>query len=415
MATDKKKKRAKPGTPARTPRRFRLALLAGAVALAATAFFLLWPRPLRLSFPGLDAKSVQQLEAVLDAWSDGSGIGLAYVPSNDGEPSPVGSGKVDACFVYLSIQNARFSGSFRVVGASLLGNLPPTLEQAATADGKAWALPLLADTREIAWQKRFFGQEGPTASLPAELGAEASSMVGKVALPFLLRGGDDSELLDIAGALAMERGGIRAYDALADLTAGWGGGDDISAVLEGDLGGFSLARALDPLPALVAQGTLHLNWTDFKEGDAYYFVTQGDAGIAMQTLAFHRGVKRESLEAWRSRALVLGPDRAGGTMAVATARVIALARPASGRRQKAFEKLASWLVSPEGQSALQDGTGLAPTAASAQAADIQARDAREAISGARIVGGLSLDGFPSPQTRKEFATALRLYLMSQNR
>lgn len=379
-------------------------LLGGGAALA----FLLPPR-LAVAFYDVDPALVASMERTIDLWAKDSRVSVRYrdkpVRGLDGNSLR----GVDALLFYPSLANRRHSGSFATIKPELAEPLSLTLRRSVEADDRAWALPLAADTMELAWRKDLFGQGGKPSELRlSELGVPARAIKEKTITPLAISGGEDGTLLDLAGLLVLERGGLAPYLRLASLTDR--GDAHVAALLNQDLGGgCSLRSSLECLNACREAGSLHKNWLDFKGKDLVSFIEGGISGLAIESLAQHRRVAYEAISAWDSAVIMARPSEG---LPVASAGLISIARPKAGRSEKAFGRLAAYLLSPEGQSSLESSSRLAPVAGGVSAADAQASTARSAVNGAMVVQGLSRDGFSSDVSRSGFAEELRLYLMS---
>jgi ABC-type glycerol-3-phosphate transport system substrate-binding protein len=397
---------AMPGGPRR---RAWIALVAVAAILAAAAAVLLATRerPLSVGFYDVDDALRAGLSKTIDAWAKGAGAEAGYRTLESLEAASLRG--VDAVFLYPSGANASAAGGFASLAPASTDRVSPPLRRVAEAGGRYWCLPLLADTVELDWRKDAF------AASPAQgrfgvgaLAAAAKAAKGRGEAPLVLSGGDDSALLDAAGLMVLGKGGTAAYERLAEASRSM----EAPAAIAADLGGFDLRTAIEPLAALRNDRLLHPNWLDFKRADSRTFQTEGLAALSLQSLSARRSVPYDALAGWGSSVILAG---APSGQPIVIASTPSVARPASSRSAKAFERLVGYLSSPEGQDALQAATGLAPASASARAADVQASEARFAASGSAVVQGLSRDGFGTSQARAGFAAELRRYLISRIR
>jgi ABC-type glycerol-3-phosphate transport system substrate-binding protein len=398
-----------PGAKKSKPKPKRVAtIVAAALALGAAAVLLL-PRGPRVGFYDVDPALAASAEKAIGAWAKAGGLPVRFRKASLADLGDKSLGGLDAVFLYPSRVNLRRAGAFADADPSLAASASLPLRKSLEAEGRAWLLPLLADTKELDWRKDLFSAGArPAGFRVGGLDQGARALVKKVESPIVASGGDDGELLDLAGLLVIERGGLAAYGKLVDAA---GIAQD---AFDRDLGGFSLRAAVEPLIRYRKDGLIHPNWLDFKDADVIAFVEGGLAGLSLQSLSIRRRVEHEAVTAWGSAVVAQGGGGGAGLPAV-TASLLSIAIPKGGGSERRAARLAAYLVSNEGQRALQAATGLAPVAASVQAADIQAREARAAASGAEIAQGLSRDAFASAQERGKFAATLRNYLRANSR
>jgi hypothetical protein len=377
----------------------------GAATLAAISFF----RPLTVAFFDMDPALSASMKATINAWAKESRIKVRYAASPVSDIGAKGLRGVDALFLYPSRPNKEHAKAFAAIAPELSGPVALPLLRSVEASDRAWALPLLADTSELAWRKDIAtaGKDPRKARLDGLDSFTGPGDKRRAAL-IIAAGGSDERLIDLAGLLVLEKGGKVAYEKLADYLHAKS--TDAKTALDHDLGGFSLRSSLECLFRYGKSGFIHSSWLDFKEADSSACVDSSIAGLSIQSLSIHRREKREILQSWGSAPIV---TRAGNGLPSVTATLVSLARPARGRDAKAFGRLVAYLISSEGQRALESSTGLAPTSAGASAIDIQANEARSTVSGAEVCQGLSLDGFSSASARAEFAASLRQYLRSR--
>jgi hypothetical protein len=380
-------------------------LLGGGGALT----LLILPPRLTLAFYDVEPALVSSMEKTINLWAKEARVSVRYRDKPVSGLDDKSLRGVDMLFLYPSAANGRHSGSFSTLSPELVEPLSLPLRRSVEADGRAWALPVAADTMELAWRKDLFGQGAKPSGLRlSDLGGLARGIKGKALTPLVTSGGDDRILVDLAGLLVIERGGLGPYLELAKLTDR--GDGRVAALLDRGLGGgCSLRSSLECLADWKREGSLHQNWLEFKDKDLVSFIEGGISGLAIESLAQHRRVAYEAISAWDSSVIMARPSEG---LPVATAGLVSIARPRTARGAKSFGRLASYLISQEGQRSLESSTRLAPVSSGVSAADAQASAARSAVNGAMVVQGLARDGFSSDASRSEFAEDLRLYLMS---
>ncbi len=401
----------------RAPAPIALAVLAAAGAAALVIAFAA-PRPFVVGFFDVDADLAAGMKAEIDAWGASSRTKVEYRDLGSGVPDAKNLRGLDAAFLYPSTLNKGSADLFDAVPREAGDLVALPLRKSGAAGGRDWAMPLLIDSWEIAWRSDLFAAGALSGrTRPEELARRMASIPKKSFAPFIAAGGDDADLVDLAGILVADRIGPNGYGRLAELAGGLGfagvqESGDADALLEMDLGGASLADCLEPLVRLGDLGFAHRNWLGFKEADLIAAAESGLASLSVQKLSTRRSMRREALAPWRSAPIAA--RRADGLPAV-TAAVVSMARPKASRRADDYEALCLRLASTGGQRVLQQKTGLAPAAAAASAIDIQASEARSAASGAAVLQGLSRDAFASESRLKDFAAAIRAFLERNRR
>jgi hypothetical protein len=390
-----------------------LAIIIGAIVLAGAGivYLVLSPNRLSVGIYDIDAKLSEKIKVMLDAWAVKEHVKIEYKSLAAGALDAKAVRKTDCVFLHPSMVNSLSARLFTPVDGTFAKLVARGVRTSATVDERQWALPLLVDTKEYAWKNEDFGG----GRLPKEIRlsslADVLSTSKKKTAPLMVApGGSDAELLDIAGLCVIERGGIDAYKRTVDLVLK---GASYESVASADLGGFTIRDALSPLVSLQSKKLVHINWLDLKGQDVAALVESGSAVFSLQTLSLHRAIRRDVLAQWSSAPIINVTK--GGKEPVVSAAVLALASAKPFRQNSSYAKLCGYLVSADGQRALQQATNLAPAIAAAPAVDIQASEARAAASGAIVVQGLSRDAFTSDVKRNEFAQGIRAYLRSTER
>lgn len=390
-----------------------LAIIIGAIVLAGAGIvYLLVPQNrLVIGIYDIDANLSEKIRIVLDAWAVKEHVKIEYKSLAAGALDAKAVRKTDCVFLHPSMVNGLSDRLFTPVDNSFIKLSARGVRSSIAVEGKDWALPLLVDTKEYAWKNEEFvggrlSKEIRLNYLSDVFGSSKKKNNHLMVAP----GGSDAELLDIAGLCVIERGGIDAYRRMVDLVLK---GSSYESVTSSDLGGFTIRDALSPLLSLQKNKLIHINWLDLKGQDVTALVESGFAAFSLQTLSLHRSIRRDVLAQWNSAPLINVSK--GGKEPVVSAAVLALASVKPFRQNSNYAKLCGYLVSTDGQRALQQATNLAPAVAAAPAIDIQASEARTAVSGAIVVQGLSRDAFTSDEKRNEFAQGIRAYLRSNER
>jgi hypothetical protein len=365
--------------------------LAGAAALAAgvvgAAYLAPRLRPPLIVTVGLDAASVRAVSALAAASAaaggpkfrvaevaDWSGLSAKRAPKPDLVIGPDGL--------------AARSGDFKPLAADSARALPDSMRSAGRDGERRYALPLQFDHFELLYSPNAFA--AAKLAPPRDLAALAAALdklgaAGALALP----GGEDDALLEFVGAWVEAWGGLAAYRSLAEAlaappaaTEGLRAGDGPAAalaagsaapLLDRDLGGLTLRRALDRLVEWRKLGRLHPAWFRMTANDFGSLLADGRIAVAALPLSLHRRQTAAVME--RFEALVFPAAKADAPRGLQSVAWVG-AVPAKSVHAAAAEAFLYSLASPASQTALAAASGLAPAAAVAETADRQAADAR---------------------------------------
>ena len=387
----------------------------GALALVVLTGFFAWTRlrPLRVAAYDLEAADAAALKAIL---ADRAVVGRPGArletldPSQELGPLLAGRDRPDIVIGYAGAAMSANASLFAALPQGLEGRLPPPLRLAASTEGRAFAIALQADHFEFAYRAESLAAARLEA--PADLAAleaAARRLASREDWPVFVAGGEDGSLLLLVTALVETEGGASASRALARaLGAAPSLREALDAPLPGAAGDTSLREMLDGLVAWRERGLLHPEWYRMTHTDLAAFMERGMAPFVLMPLSLHRALPTRVVRQYESAAFPSG--RSGASRSLAAPLLAAAAVELSPRRARALELLAA-LLGPEAQKRLCDATGLAPAAASAEALDRQASDARLWLAASR--GALPDAGRASKPTgaaRSALAREIRQYL-----
>ncbi len=383
------------------------AAVAAALLAALAGFALLSPGPVTVAFYGIDDGNRSAFESVL-AVGKISGRDLKFTVLNPNLPLSAQEREVRRSSILILEDGA-------AAAALAKDSIPPkeadlslmasAIRKAGTSRGGRYALPVLLDHFELAWNVGLLSQKGlGKPGTLREMEAAGKAVKRATTWPILCAGAEDRDLSLFVGAVTEAAGGSKALDRLAELAASGTRMDEI---------------ARDPLVApglaLVTrwrrEGLLHPEWLSV-DGRTLETLMAGDAAAyVFMPLSRHRSVAQKTIEKFDSAFVpALEPSRDRAFMAPVTAAV----RVGAKRKDEGADALFSSLLSAGTQKALSEATGLAPVVSSAEARDLQASNARlwvAASSGPRPDPLTA--AFPDPQARKTFAQELRDWLKRQ--
>ncbi len=408
-----KRETARKREPARKAITKKTPIVACAAALAALlaagiAFALYSTRPIVVSFYGIDAGVKESLEKTLTERNGPGARPLAFSTLNP-ELALSEQRKEALRSSVIVLPDGAAARSLISEAAppkeSDLSLMASAIRKAGSAGSTRFALPILLDTVELAWNVRLLSQKG--FGKPATLGElESSGRAVKRATtwPLICAGAEDADLSQFIGAIVEAAGGSKALDRLTEMIEA---GKKIEDIAEDPLTGPGLGM----ITRWRREGLLHPEWLAV-DGKTLEALMAGDAvAFVFMPLSRHRSIAQNTIEKYDG-AFVPAAENRRDRAFIAPATVAV--RIAGKREESDTDALFSSLVSAPVQKALAASTGLAPVNSSAETRDIQAANARlwaAASSGPRP-DPLSA-ALPDPQARKAFAGELREWLRGQ--
>lgn len=286
------------------------------------------------------------------------------------------------------------------------------------AKGKITTLPLLTDFYQIDINREMLLRAGITTirtwddiTNAAKKVKNSEALVKNSGAPIIFAGGDDTELINITGALVESTTGITAWNAVSDavkknITGGKIKEDDFYALIK--------TLSADKNTPLYNSLSLLKNWDQSRllfngayrmtTKDVQMFMENELTGIVFDTLGQHRLTAQRPLLKYSTIYYPSRPDATERNFTAPEIIVIPLRR--TNTVNTAIAKLAS-----EKQDMLCRVTGLAPVKADSAVPDKQSDDARYwvAASGEPLMPFADAL-FTDPQTKASFAAALRSVL-----
>lgn len=310
--------------------------------------------------------------------------------------------RVDVVFAYDGAAAAAAAGKAIVPSEQIRLLMPTAIRGTGTRFGTGYALPLLLDHFEVAYDKEAFARQGSgdPKTLDALL-AVARKTAQPGMWPIVCAGGNDRDLLLLVGALADAKYGPEARSRIVtDLREK---GDLKSAVTNAELRG-----TLDALVEWRKTGLLHPEWFRMKDADLMAYMENEYASVALMPFATHRAIPLKTISRFSS--IPLPPSKPNTPRELAAPVVVGML-PEYRRPNADATGFLYRLAREEGQTVLSAKTGLAPVNSIVPAQDIQAADVRFWVASSNgPVPDPASAAFDDPAKVAETARDIRAYV-----
>lgn len=377
-----------------------LAILAGTVALAAIAFFVLTVtrKPLVVLY-GLS-------EPTIAAIKQEAGPSFKFMVIGGGEPISAHKKAISkACLVFMHDGKAASGLSAKTVAPdeSILALMPSAMREAGKSGTRRYGTPILFDHFEIDWNVSLIGGRGlAKPNTLTELVKVSNAIKGKNLWPIVCAGGVDEDLLDFVGALVISQSGLDAYEKLVTAASE---GMPFAELVKAT----ALKNTLDTLIEWRKSGIIHPEWFRMKSADVSAFMQMDYACFFAMSLSSHRLLDHKIAE--KVLTIDFPTDRKELDRGILAPAIVAIELRRNLPENHAAHRLVAALVQGTAQAHISGGSGLAPANSNASASDKQADDARFWIAASR-------KPFPEPATaalldpsaRAAFAASIRQYL-----
>lgn len=330
------------------------------------------------------------------------------------------SGKPDILFIYngLNADSAALLAQKQKTGLplSVLDGMVSSIRLSATAISDAvYTVPLLADNLEIDIKTEILGTNEINAiDTFSALDAVGHAAKLRYTAPIAFAAGDDTELINIIGALTESLSGADVWSSAVrkiteSVKQNAASPQDFSELLTPMLtGGGEFAAAAELLTRWKAEGILGADTFQLKTEDLRYFISENLSAIGFMTLSQHRLFDRNVISQFSS---AYYPSERTGSVRRFTAPLI-LGIPLSKNKTVRQSLIA---LAQNKQDLLSAATGLSPVQAAASVPDVQADDARYWIAASGTpLPALSNAAFTAKAERTAFANALRTALFRIN-
>lgn len=289
--------------------------------------------------------------------------------------------------------------------SKLFSLMPSAMRESGKFGAKQYGIPVLYDHFGIDWNIALLGHKGiAKPNTLTELVKTATAIKGKNLWPIVCAGGNDNDLLMFTGALVIAESGLGAYEKVVQTAAS---GKTFANLLATT----ALKKSLDTLVAWRKQGIIHPEWFRMKRADMYAFMQYDYACFFALSLSVHRQIAPKTVEKLGS--IEFPTDSKEVNRGIMAPAIIAIELKHALPGHTAARKLVNKLVQAEGQAALANDSGLAPSNSNSVVPDKQADDARFWIaSSMKAMPDPAQAAFENPADRTAFANAIRQYLIA---
>ncbi len=220
----------------------------------------------------LSPSVTQALNSQIDIWAKGQSgkYRVEYLSSSVPWKQQLKAfKKADLLFTSAGAHAERFAPTAEAPAKQDLERLPRAIRQAAFFEGKYYALPLLLDHFELAWNKELLRKSGlnEVRSFADLLRSQGELKPGR-GWPLVIAGADDRTLLGLIGALIEAEEGAEAWEALKKEATRL----SPEEFAKSDL----FSNVLSVLSEWRQSGFIHPEWFRIKTGEVEQFLEQGE-------------------------------------------------------------------------------------------------------------------------------------------
>jgi ABC-type glycerol-3-phosphate transport system substrate-binding protein len=310
--------------------------------------------------------------------------------------------RVDVVFAYDGAAAAECAGKALVPSEQIRLLMPTPIRDVGTRFGVGYALPLLLDHFEVAYDASAFAKAG--FGEPKTLGdliAGAKKTATQGMSPIVCAGGNDRDLLLLVGSVAEAKYGAAAREKIvADLRE--------KGNLRSALGNAELRGTLDTLVEWRKSGLLHTDWFRMKDADLVAYLETGYASVALMPFSTYRAIPLKTLLKFAS--IPLPPSKLNSPRILSAPTVIGML-PVYRKPDATAADFLYRLAREEGQVILSAKTGLVPVNSIVPAEDIQASNVRSWVASSNgPVPDPASAAFADPAKVAETARDIRAYV-----
>lgn len=286
----------------------------------------------------------------------------------------------------------------------ILQLMPSSIRKAGQDQNRVYGMPLLLDHFEIAYNFKLLNQNGISEPKTiSELLTAANKLKKKSFYPIVCAGGEDSDLIQLVGALLEARYGIAAWQTSSNQLKKI---DSIKNILTDT----NFRAVLDELITWRNSGLIHPEWFRMTHDDVSSFMENEYTGIVFMNLSTHRTIPQRTIEKFSSTFI---PPNSLGQERALTAPILIGILPEKNQPNKKAEEFLYKLVQDAAQKKLGNMTGLAPSNSTAETKDKQASDVRLWLASTqKPLQDLRIACFDNSETQIEFAKFIREYIQA---
>lgn len=319
-------------------------------------------KTIKVAFYGIDKNAESAIKEQIDKMKFGR---VRYYDLDEDSELPK---KVQKKYSILIANNSFALNSraknFIPINENILEALPISIRKATSYGQAHYALPLLLDHFEIAYYQiteKELGLARPKTY--GELLRYLEALKGKIEIPFVCAGLNDTELFGFVSAMAELLYGAEDYaKAVAVLRE--------SSNMNKENLPEAIAQVLDEIKAMQERGLIFPKWTNTSESDIKYFMRERKIGSVAMLLSKRRDIEYNLVRYYESDSFPKYDARADH--GIVAPQVVAVLL----KDKSEAALLLGNLVSPEIQESLSNESFLAPVASRAEAFDRQADDIR---------------------------------------
>lgn len=280
--------------------------------------------------------------------------------------------------------------------------LPTSIRNVGTSGRTVYALPVLMDHFEFAYNKAILSKAGvEEPKTITEMIEVANKVKSRRVWPFIVAGSQDDDLVLLVGTLMHAKYGLEAYQK---LVAGMRSKTPFEELLEYT----ELDSVLETLLTWRRSRLLHPQWLEMTHEDIESFIRFDSAAMLFMRLSTRRELDEKIAEKYEA---AIFPNEVTASSYPLTAPVYVGVRLRNELFGDAAEAFLNNLVSEKVQTELSKDTGLVPVNSKAPVQDRQAYDVRYwAASSRLLVPDLVTAAIDDPDALAEFAQSIRAYI-----
>lgn len=280
--------------------------------------------------------------------------------------------------------------------------LPTTIRSAGNTGKTVYALPILMDHFELAYNKAVLSKAEVTPPKTiTEMLNIADSVKSRRVWPFIVAGSHDEDLVLLVGTLLHAKYGIEAYQKLVSEIRAKKSFNELLEETE-------LASVLETLLTWRRSRLLHPQWLQMTYEDIESFIRFDSAAMVFMRLSTRRKLDEKIAEKYEA---AIFPNETQATSYPLTGPVYLGIRLRNELFADSAANFLHNLVTETIQTELSKETGLVPVNAKAPVNDRQAYDVRYWAASSRIlVPDPVTAAIDNPQATGEFAQSIRAYI-----
>lgn len=274
--------------------------------------------------------------------------------------------KCDLVFTHTSLATEFFAPYSQGPSQNVLNLMPSSMRKAARSTQNSYALPLLFDHFELAWNKKYLLQTNIESPLTFAHLFEAKKQLQKsVRYPFICAGAHDATLLGLVSALTEASQGTEAWNAIINAARTLSP-EHITEIPE-------LQNTLNLLIEWRKAGFIHPEWFRMTQTDIHAFMENNYTIFVAMFLSDHRTIEHKTIEKYDS---IYFPSIDGRSNRAFIAPSYLALLPKRKKINPFSQGLYQDLMQNKTQEKISSASGLSPANAQCETADRQASDVR---------------------------------------